>query len=178
LVRHLNKVGPVVAINPPGTRLAPLGAARETLADDAWRNTVKDWMAAARLIVFAAPPGAWTPGLLWELEQVRAAGLWSRTLIVTPPMPAEHLQWRWNCFAASLPEGWPLRMGLPADPADVLAVSFNNGEVAAITARQRNEWTYAAALQAAVRLPVLVHNHSHAMEASHGQQVSGQQPRN
>ena len=28
LVRHLSRYGPVIAVNPPGTRLAPLGAAR------------------------------------------------------------------------------------------------------------------------------------------------------
>ena len=31
LVRHLSRYGPVIAVNPPGTRLAPLGAARETI---------------------------------------------------------------------------------------------------------------------------------------------------
>ena len=73
LTRHLGRYGPVVAINPPGTRLAPLGAARATIPHDQWQAQVHAWMDAARLVVIGSPPSEPTPGLLWELEQVLGA---------------------------------------------------------------------------------------------------------
>ncbi len=40
LVRYLSRHGPVIAVNPPGTRLAPLGAARETIDSADWQSAV------------------------------------------------------------------------------------------------------------------------------------------
>ena len=62
LVRYLSAYGPVIAVNPPGTRLAPLGAARETIDSAEWQAAVATWMAQSRLIVFATPPSQVTGG--------------------------------------------------------------------------------------------------------------------
>lgn len=56
LVRHLSAYGPVIAVNHPRTRLAPLGAVRETIEGGDWQEVVAAWMDQARLIVFATPP--------------------------------------------------------------------------------------------------------------------------
>jgi hypothetical protein len=84
LTRHLTEYGPVVAVNPPGTQLAPVGAARETLPHDSWQATVREWMERAALMVIGAPPGFWTPGLVWELEQIDTYNLWPKTIVVSP----------------------------------------------------------------------------------------------
>ena len=76
LTRHLGRYGPVVAINPPGTRLAPLGAARATIPHDQWQAQVHAWMDAARLVVIGSPPSEPTPGLLLGAR----AGLGARPL--------------------------------------------------------------------------------------------------
>src|SRR4029077_18038660 len=52
LIRHLSRYGPVSAVTPPGTRLAPLGAARETIEPANWQSAVAGWMAHSALIVF------------------------------------------------------------------------------------------------------------------------------
>src|SRR6202012_4957797 len=92
LVRHLSRYGPVVAVNPPGTRLAPVRAARETIEPANWQSAVAGWMAHSALIVFLAPPSRVTQGLHWELRTVAEHGQLDKALVVVPPLPAEQLQ--------------------------------------------------------------------------------------
>jgi hypothetical protein len=153
LTRHLTEYGPVVAINPPGTQLAPIGAARETLPHDSWQATVREWMERAALIVIGAPPGAWTPGLVWELEQIDTCNLWPKTIVVSPPLADDQLRRRWYAFATSGPANWPFRRGLPADPAILLTLTRRSDELVAFTADTRTEWSYSAAIAAAATLP-------------------------
>ena len=152
IVRHLSKLGPVVAINPPGTTLPPIGAARATMPQTAWQSRVFEWMDSAALIVVGAPPGVASPGLVWELQQINDRGHWARTLVVVPPVKAEQARWRFGAFAAAGPSRWPFRDRLPADPARVLVLSRLHDTWVACTADERTEWTYAAALQAALGL--------------------------
>ncbi|HSP28523.1 MAG TPA: hypothetical protein VLN74_08240, partial [Ilumatobacteraceae bacterium] len=60
---ELDSYGPVIAVGKPGGSLASLGAAREHLADDTWRDEVAERMNSAGWIVLA--PGE-TAGLAWE----------------------------------------------------------------------------------------------------------------
>jgi hypothetical protein len=55
IARHLGDLGPVIALNPPGTLLPPLGAARETYSHEEWKGAVKGWMTEAQLIVVQVP---------------------------------------------------------------------------------------------------------------------------
>jgi hypothetical protein len=148
IARHLSKVGPVVAINPPGTKLAPLGAARENLPHDDWQLTVDQWMDRAALIVIGAPAATTTPGLAWEIQHVEAMRRLSKTLIVVPPVRDKELQVRWDGFAAAAAI-WPPAANLPAVPARVLAMNRKGDSWAIITADRRTEWSYAAALDSA-----------------------------
>jgi hypothetical protein len=145
LVRHLSRYGPVIAVNPPKTRLAPLGAARETIDSDDWQSVVAGWMAEARLVVFVTPPNQVTPGLLWELETVSARGLWDKALVVVPPVRAQKLQDRWQQFWAERP-GWPFTVpGAISDP-QALVLAFWNDRWQVTAADRRSEWSYGAAL--------------------------------
>ncbi|HJY94565.1 MAG TPA: hypothetical protein VJ371_06400, partial [Streptosporangiaceae bacterium] len=145
LVRHLSRYGPVIAVNPPKTRLAPLGAARETIDSDDWQSVVAGWMAEARLVVFVTPPNQVTPGLLWELETVSARGLWDKALVVVPPVRAQKLQDRWQKFWAERP-GWPFTVpGAISDP-QALVLAFRNDRWQVTAAARRSEWSYGAAL--------------------------------
>jgi hypothetical protein len=147
IVRHLSNIGPVVAVNPPGTTLAPLGAARATLPQDDWQGVVDDWMERAALIVIGAPPGTASPGLAWEIRHVTEHDRWSKTLIVVPPVPARELSARWESFAAEAAH-WPSGSELKADPARILAMARRDGTWTAITAATRTEWSYTAAINA------------------------------
>ena len=78
LVRYLSGYGPVIAVNPPGTTLAPLGAARQTIDSADWQAAAATWMAQSRLIVFAAPPSEVDRGLRWKLEAVSGTATGTR----------------------------------------------------------------------------------------------------
>jgi hypothetical protein len=153
LVRHLSRYGPVIAVNPPGTRLAPLRAARETIDSADWQSVVTSRMAQSARIVFLAPPSRVTEGLQWELRAVAEHGQWDKALVVVPPVPAEQLQARWRAFGAERAGLWPFTVAGPvADPRG-LVLAFRYGRWNVITADRRTEWSYAAALDRALGDP-------------------------
>jgi hypothetical protein len=151
LVRYLSRYGPVIVVNPPGSGLAPLRAARETIDSADWHSAVAGWMARSALIVFLAPPDRVTQGRQWELRTVGEHNQWDRALIVVPPVPAEQLQARWRAFWGACAGFWPFTVAGPvADPvADpgALVLAFRHGRWDVTTADRRTEWSYAAALE-------------------------------
>jgi hypothetical protein len=145
LVRHLSRYGPVIAVNPPGTRLAPLGAARETIEPANWQSAVAGWMAYSALIVFLAPPSRVTQGLHWELRTVAEHGQLDKALVVVPPVSAEQLQARWRAFEAACAGLWPFTVARPLADPRALLLAFRHGRWDVATADTRTEWSYAAA---------------------------------
>jgi hypothetical protein len=153
LVRYLSRYGPVLAVNPPGTRLAPLGAARETIDSADWQSVVAGWMAQSALIVFLAPPNRVTEGLEWELRAVADYGQWDKALVVVPPVPAAQLQARWRAFGTAIGWLWPFTVAGPLADPGALLLAFRHGRWGMITADRRTEWSYAAALNWALGDP-------------------------
>jgi hypothetical protein len=153
LVRYLSRYGPVIAVNPPGTRLAPLGAARETIEPADWHSAVAGWMAHAALIVFLAPPSRVTQGLHWELRTVAEHGQLDKALVVVPPVSAEQLQARWRAFGASCAGPWPFTVARPLADPRALVLAFRHGRWDVATGDTRTEWSYAAALDQALGDP-------------------------
>jgi hypothetical protein len=146
LVRHLSRYGPVIAVNPPGTRLAPLGAVRETIEPANWQSAVAGWMAHSALIVFLAPPSRVTQGLHWELRTVAEHGQLDKALVVIPPVPAEQLQARWRALGAACAGLWSFTVARPLADPRALVLAFRHGRWDVATADTRTEWSYAAAL--------------------------------
>lgn len=149
LARQLARIGPVVAVNPPGTTLPPIGAARETLPATAWQTSVAQLMDAAALILVIAPPAVASEGLVWELGQLNVGDRWARTVVAIPPLGDDVVRERWQRFAAAGGPSWPFRMPLPADPAATLALQRWGPGWRAFGAVKRDEWSYSAALRAA-----------------------------
>ena len=147
LVRYLSRYGPVIAVNPPGSGLAPLRAARETIDSADWHSAVANWMARSALIVFLAPPDRVTQGRQWELRTVGEHNQWERALIVVPPVPAEQLQARWRAFGAACAGLWPFTVAGPVADPGALLLAFRHGRWDVTTADRRTEWSYAAALE-------------------------------
>ena len=147
LVRYLSRYGPVIAVHPPGSGLAPLRAARETIDSADWHSAVADWMARSALIVFLAPPDRVTQGRQWELRTVGEHDRWDKALIVVPPVPAEQLKARWRAFGAACAGLWPFTVAGPVANPGTLMLAFRHGRWDATTADQRTEWSYAAALE-------------------------------
>jgi hypothetical protein len=150
IVRHLSLRGPVVALNPPGTTLPPLGAARETIDSADWQSAIVSWIEQSALIVFIAPPEHITPGLIWELEKVSTTQHWDKTMILVPPVPAYLLQGRWHALRQACMRLWPFT-SLPAvEGSGALALTFQGNAWTVITADRQNEWAYSAALREAL----------------------------
>jgi hypothetical protein len=168
LAGHLSAVGPVVALNPPGTAMASLGAARETLPAEAWQPAIADWMRQSALIVIVAPPGHITPGFVWELQTLDVQRLWWKTLIVTPPVPDQTLQQRWQALTLALPGLAPFAVPLPTDPANVFTLTVPDARWHVVTANRRTEWSYASALAESLRrmLPIAGPAQPHKPQAS------------
>ncbi|MFJ6153958.1 hypothetical protein [Micromonospora profundi] len=149
LVRYLSVYGPVIAVNNPNSRRAPLGAARESLAHDDWQKAIGERIDSCTMIVVAAAPEADTPGLRWELEQIVERGALARTVLVVPPYPASQVVPRWRRF---------LTMGTRFDVPDstteyadriLLLTNGHDGVWDSYHGRQRTDWAYAVALAAA-----------------------------
>jgi len=66
LVEVLNDFGPCIAIGQPGEKLPDLGAARLYVADDQWREQVRELLLSSKLVVLRAGK---TKNFLWEVEQ-------------------------------------------------------------------------------------------------------------
>jgi hypothetical protein len=147
LVRHLSLLGPVVALNPPGTTLPPIGAARTTIDHADWQPTVAMWMERSAQIVFAAPPKSVTQGLLWELNAVSVNKYWDKSLIVIPPVSSCDLSERWREFLPACKAILPSIASLPPDTHDVLALAFRKGGWTMIIAQRKSEWSYSAAFK-------------------------------
>ncbi|MGZ8566595.1 MAG: hypothetical protein ACXWXS_06050 [Actinomycetota bacterium] len=116
--------GPVVAIGRPGRSLRSLGAARDHLADDVWRQGVAERMASARAIVVII--GA-TEGLHWEVAQLITGGHMGRVVFVFPPVTEDVVRERWRSTAAAMIASGAQVPDLPAAPEGVLVAVLDGG---------------------------------------------------
>jgi hypothetical protein len=124
----------------------PIGAARSRFDDAAWQSGVDHWLREASLIVVVLGR---TAGLAWEVARVAELQLWDRTLILFPPVDPIELRERWTAFGdAARAAG--VELALECDPARVLLARAVGGRLDAVVGDRRDEWDYAAALDAAV----------------------------
>jgi hypothetical protein len=145
--------GPVVAIGRPGRSLASLGAARDHLPDDQWRDGVRERMAeaAAIIIVIAA-----TDGLTWEVGEVARDDHLGKTVFVFPPTTDDELRRRWQ-FVDGVLDGLGVRNApFPIDTADSLTANLlPSGFWHLTVASYRDEASYCAAIDAAMSVAIV-----------------------
>ncbi|MGZ3146484.1 hypothetical protein ACVDFE_31730 [Lentzea chajnantorensis] len=98
LARAFAPVGPLVAIGRPGEVLPPAGAPRVHVGDE-WRQTVRELLDRARLVLVGAGRGA---GLRWELEQVVATADPRRVVVLLP-----FDNWQYDHFRSGVAEVFP-----------------------------------------------------------------------
>jgi hypothetical protein len=118
---ELRVYGPVVAIGRPGETLPPLGAAREYLAGESWRERVRDLIGQAQLVVVVL--GA-SEGLVFEYELIAALAARQKLLLVIPPEEAGTLQPGWDRFLEQALGGEDL---VPPDLATTIIAIFPEG---------------------------------------------------
>lgn len=145
---ELNSYAPVVAVGRPGGTLRSLGAAREHLAQESWRDEIADRMREARVIVLA--PGE-TDGLAWELRAIVHDGHLAKTLFVFPPLSPVDLVRRWRHTVELLRTGgaqvgW---LTVPVGGVHTVRVSAD-GTLRATVATTRDEATYRTAVDHSV----------------------------
>jgi hypothetical protein len=145
---ELNSYAPVVAVGRPGGTLRSLGAAREHLAQESWRDEIADRMREARVIVLA--PGE-TDGLAWELGAIVHGGHLARTLFVFPPLSPVDLARRWRHTVDLLRDagaqvGW---LTVPVGRVHTVRIGVD-GTLRATVATTRDEATYRTAVDRSV----------------------------
>jgi len=149
LVRYLSVYGPVVAVNDPRLRRAPLGAARESFPHDAWQEGVAKYLDSSAMIVVAAAPDRATDGLQWELKQIDRGELLRKTVFVVPPYSAQQVLSRWSVFQKLAGRiAFPPEVVRHADHTLVLTPGCD-GTWRGFRAAHRTDWAYAVALAAA-----------------------------
>ena len=145
---ELNSYGPVVAVGRPGRSLASLGAAREHLPDETWREQVANRMEEAGIIAVATGE---TDGLAWELGQVVSGGHLAKTFFVFPPVAPDALDRRWAHTSASLADHGLAVGPLPVPPSLIHTVRLDTDGTANVTyATRRDEATYRTAVDYAL----------------------------
>ncbi len=139
--------GPVVAIGRPGRSLKSLGAARDHLPEDEWRQGVRERMAAARAIVVTLGT---TEGLRWEMEQLAGGGHLGRTIFVFPPEPADVLSERWRFTSQTvIAPGHESELPAPVDRT-LTAVADSTGAWRVSVGDVRDEATFRVGLDLAM----------------------------
>jgi hypothetical protein len=150
---ELNSYGPVVAVGRPGRSLASLGAAREHLADETWRDQVANRMEQAGIIAVATGE---TDGLAWELGQVVSGGHLAKTFFLFPPVAPDALDRRWAHTTASLADAGLAVGPLPVPPSLIHTVRLDTDGTPSVTyATRRDEATYRTAVDRALDSGVL-----------------------
>jgi hypothetical protein len=88
----LNALGPLVSIAEPNRRarlgLHPFGAYRDFVGEGDWQARVQAWLDRAGLVVLAMGD---SPGIEWEIAQVRQRVPPQSLLLYLPPRPADAL---------------------------------------------------------------------------------------
>jgi hypothetical protein len=138
--------GPILALSQVGEKLPPpLGAERRSFSMDDWKERIRELIGAARLICVTVGR---SQSLLWEIEQIRDAGVLTRAIFVLPPTGQTEQRRRLAVLTqalgvdfARLDQTWP--------GSDVLAVVFPDGtNPVVITCRAQNDVGYEAAIGA------------------------------
>jgi hypothetical protein len=122
IVPVLSLLGPVVAIGRPGEFMTPLGAAREYVSHETWKNEVQQWLHRASLVVMIMGPLAEKEGLAWELSQIRSLEGLKKLMLVMPPVNTLKAAQRWEQFRVFLGID-----RLPYDGGELYVTFFSNG---------------------------------------------------
>ncbi|MBM3163129.1 MAG: hypothetical protein FJZ79_07400 [Chlorobi bacterium] len=113
--RLFREIGPFIAIGKPGEKIPGMGAARMYVSDDRWQSVVGGFFRKARLVV--VQPGT-TPGLQWEIQEIKQAVSPEKILFILPEKEADYHAFRsWidRVLPVSMPEKMPSARFLALD---------------------------------------------------------------
>ena len=87
MLHNLSREGPIIAVGNPKDVDAPIGASREYLEEDQWKDKILHHLDEARLIVISVDE---TDSLMWEVEQIVKRNHLSKTLFFFPPRHSQN----------------------------------------------------------------------------------------
>lgn len=151
LVEHLSVLGPVIAVSPPGQRLPALGAAKASLGNDEWQESVESWAREAVAVVLSGTPKSVRAGYGWEIDLIASRCEHERVLLTLAPWRHKELRARWRSFLRFAHEKTlfsPITH-LQQDGLQILAHVQGQGW-RGWGAQRRYEDTYAASISAAI----------------------------
>lgn len=146
LTRHLRRVGPVIALAHPSTRLPQIGTAKVTRTNETWEGQIEEWARRSAMAVVAVTPPEVSAGLKTEIELLADQAAYLPVLLVISPYKAREVAIRWQRFgneAIKLPRFAGLASFLQHNSgAHFMAYKPGFGWIA-WGARKRSEYTYA-----------------------------------
>jgi hypothetical protein len=98
ITKALANFGPVVAIGRPGEMLPALGAAREYLSDNVWKERATELVAQSSIVTVILGRG---DSLRWEMETLFKMKAMPKVIAVFPPLKRDELLARWKIVGAS-----------------------------------------------------------------------------
>lgn len=122
LVTAVSPVGPVIALNRPGERLPPAGAARTDATDDGWRGIIEGWLAEASLVLVLA---ATSEHVDWEMRRCVALVEPHKLVLVVPFDQDPTGREGWAAFRRHAGPLFP--KGLPEDLGSSRMITFGPG---------------------------------------------------
>jgi hypothetical protein len=146
LARHLRRVGPVIALAHPSTRLPQIGTAKVIRANETWEDQIKEWVYKSSMAVVAVTPPELSAGLKTEIELLAGEAAHLPVLLVISPYKARDVAIRWHRFgseAIKLPRFAGLSGFLERNSGAHFMVYKPGFGWMAWGARTRSEYTYA-----------------------------------
>jgi hypothetical protein len=98
ITKALANFGPVIAIGRPGEMLPALGAAREYLSDNVWKERATELVAQSSIVTVILGRG---DSLRWEMERLFKMEALCKVIAVFPPLKRDELVARWKIVGAS-----------------------------------------------------------------------------
>jgi hypothetical protein len=155
VTRHLRRVGPVIALAHPSTRLPQIGTAKVVRTNETWENQIKEWVHKSSMAVVAVTPPEVSAGLKTEIELLAGEAAHLPVLLVISPYKARDVAIRWQKFgseAIKLPRFAGLAGFLQHNSGAHFMVYKPGSGWIAWGAKTRSEYTYAVSFAEAAKV--------------------------
>lgn len=144
IAEQLWDYGPVIAAGRPEESLPPLGAVREYITHEDWRERIEEYVKDARLIAVIIGT---TKALLWELGKVADMHLLHKVVFLAPPIETDDLEKRWTSFQEDTKSIVGFENLRSISITSVLVMGLDKtGNVGVVSGNSRKESFYAEAL--------------------------------
>jgi hypothetical protein len=153
VIRRLSTAGYAYAVNPPNQVMYGPGIPKTDLPNDRWKDVVNGMAHRSLFVAISATPAELCDGFLWEIEMLATRLGHQRIMLVLGSWHAPALMTNWRRFVYASAR-YPLFgdiANVSETPATHVMVHLPGIGWEAWGATCRSEWTYAAAIELALR---------------------------